>query len=152
MSDLSSLPNVTVVLLDVTNAGSGYAMPYLDIDIAFQHMLVEAKGIVATVGSTADLLGLAYQGVYCGSKAANRLMSESMRLELEPLGIKCLHITTSFVATAWFSTAPEFKLPDDSDYEPIAQNIKHVAQGHVYKMMAAAAYADRVVSDILAGK
>jgi short-subunit dehydrogenase len=29
---------------------------------AFRHMLVEAKGTVVTVGSTAELLGLAYQG------------------------------------------------------------------------------------------
>jgi short-subunit dehydrogenase len=40
-------------------------------------------------------------GVYCGSKAANRIMSESLRVELEPLGVKCLHVTTSFVKTSW---------------------------------------------------
>ncbi|KAK6064940.1 IBR finger domain protein (short-chain dehydrogenase) [Seiridium cupressi] len=139
MSDLTSLPNITLVSLDVILPES--------IQAAVEGLKKATLGkldilVNNVVGSTAELPGLAYQGVYCGSKAANRLMFESMRLEFEPLGIKCLHITTSFAATAWFGNVPEFKLPDDSYYEPIAQDIKHAAQGHGYKMMSAAVYAD----------
>ncbi|ETS87339.1 hypothetical protein PFICI_01167 [Pestalotiopsis fici W106-1] len=205
MSELSTIPNITLLALDVTspesikiavttlqkatggsldilvnNAGCGYTMPYLDSDIevakalfevnvwgpmrvtqAVQHMLVQARGTVVTVGSTAESLGLAYQsnvsllilqfceyvadqvgiiGVYCGSKAANRTMSETLRVELEPLGVKCLHVTTSFVKTSWFDNVPTFKLPNESYYQPIEKDIKSAAQDHGFQMMPAAEF------------
>jgi short-subunit dehydrogenase len=79
-------------------------------------------------------------------------MSESLRIELEPLGVKCLHVTTSFVETSWFRNVPVFRLPEDSYYKPVSAKIERAAQGHGYKTMPAAVYADRVVSDVLAGK
>lgn len=91
-------------------------------------------------------------GVYCGSKAANHIMSESLRLELEPLGVKCLHVTTSFVKTSWFDNIPRFKLPEDSYYLSIAKEIETKTEEHGYKMMPTAVYAYRVVNDILKGK
>ncbi len=104
MSDLASLPNVTLLEMDVTslasistavekvkadgrrldilvnNAGSGYTNPYLDNDVeackwmfevnvwgpvrvtqAFIGMLVEARGTVVMIGSTAEIMGIPYQ-------------------------------------------------------------------------------------------
>lgn len=96
-------------------------MPYLDADVelckrmfdvnvwgamrvtqAFAGMVVEAGGVVVMAGSTAELFGLPWQAAYCGSKAALRIMSEALRIELKPLGVKVLYISTGFVASNWY--------------------------------------------------
>ncbi|KAI1847346.1 hypothetical protein JX266_006571 [Neoarthrinium moseri] len=155
----------------VNNAGCGYTMPYLDTDIeiarrmfdvnvwgpmrvtqAFSDMLVQARGMVVTIGSTAESLGLAFQSTYCGSKAATHIMSEALRLELEPLGVRHLHVTTSFVKTVWFQNVPEFELPQTSHYRPVQDRVAFMASGGGQATMDVSVYADRVVADVLAGQ
>ncbi len=88
-AELSELPNVTVLQLDVTsdesvraaakavadsgaskgldvlvnNAGQGYTMPLLDVDIAYAQQIhdINVWGVVRTIQSFADLL-IASQG------------------------------------------------------------------------------------------
>src|SRR5262245_61336665 len=100
-SALSTVKEKTKGQLDflVNYAGHGYTMPYLDVDIslsqrlfdvnvwgamrvtqAFTPLVVKAKGVIVMAGSTAEMLGLPWQSVYCASKGALWLMSESLRV------------------------------------------------------------------------
>ena len=93
----------------VNNAGYGYMMPLMDADVeqvkrnfdvnvfgllavtqAFFHMLRAARGIVVNQGSIAGLPGV-YQpfiGIYSANKTAVVDMSNTMRLELAPFGVR----------------------------------------------------------------
>ena len=89
---------------------------------------------------------------YGGSKAALMLVSETLRLEMAPLGVKVATIVTGAVETNIMANGPEVKLPDDSLYLAVEENI--VARGKgadVKSKMKSKDFADRVVSDILGG-
>ncbi|KAG9245349.1 putative short-chain dehydrogenase/reductase [Calycina marina] len=106
----------------VNNAGVGMVMPILDTDIdegkqmfeanfwgpvamikAFAPMIVEAKGTIVNVGSGAGSLPFIWIGVYAASKAAFNLLSETLRLELEPLGVNVVTVVLGSVKTNFFS-------------------------------------------------
>lgn len=82
------------------------------------------------------------------------LMSESLQAEIAPLGVKLLHVSTSFVATSWFANVPEFELPPGSYYQPVRKWVERAARGgqDFNVTMPASVYAGRVVKDVLAGK
>jgi short-subunit dehydrogenase len=80
-------------------------------------------------------------------------MSESLRIELKPLGVKVLHVTTGFISTVWFSNVPEFELPEGSYYEPVKEKLAASAQGKTdFKKTPVHVYADKVVKEMLAGR
>jgi NAD(P)-dependent dehydrogenase (short-subunit alcohol dehydrogenase family) len=51
-------------------------------------MRAQGGGHIINVGSVAGLVGLPFQGSYCGSKFALEGMTEVLRAELRPFGIK----------------------------------------------------------------
>ncbi len=57
------------------------------------------------------------------------VMSESLRAELVPLGVKLLHVSTSFVSTSWFDNLPASELPPDSYYQPVKKYVELAAGG-----------------------
>ena len=121
-SAVSALTTETSGRLDylLNYAGSGYTMPYLDTDVeaakrmfevnvwgamrvtkAFSPLVIAAKGMIVMAGSTAELIGVPYQGAYCGSKAALHLMTETLRGEIRPFGVKVLYVTTGNIESNW---------------------------------------------------
>ncbi|KAF2794534.1 NAD(P)-binding protein, partial [Melanomma pulvis-pyrius CBS 109.77] len=171
---LATLTALTSGTLDylLNYAGCGYTMPTLDADIptcthmfdvnvwgplrltqALAPLLVAARGTVVMAGSTAELVGVPFQGPYCASKAALRLVSETLRAELKPLGVRVLYVTTGNVRSNWFNNVPAFELPRASLYAPIVKEIAIRARGEMdVPWMEARVYADRVVGDVLAGR
>ncbi|KAL3477738.1 hypothetical protein BJX99DRAFT_245960 [Aspergillus californicus] len=144
----------------VNNSGAGFVMPVLDSDVemgqrlfdAFAPLVVHAKGTIVNGISTAACLGLPYQGIYCGSKAAARLMSETLALEMKPLGVKVVIVITGNVRTQWFSNNPKFELPEDSYFSSIAERIGVYARGEQgHPQMEPGVYAKKVVGDVLGG-
>lgn len=129
----------------VNNAGAGYSMPFVDVDLdelrhvfelnvyslltvtrAFLPLLLKSKDArVANNISIAAYLHLPVNGPYHASKAAANSMSETMRLELKPFGIKVVALMTGSVNTKFFeNTASRNKdkvnpLPEDSIYRVV---------------------------------
>jgi 1-acylglycerone phosphate reductase len=102
-------------------AGHGYTIPFLDTNVeiaqgmfnvnvwgamrvtqAFAPLVIEAKGTIVMAGSTAEMIGVPFQAAYCGSKAALQMMTEGLRVETEPFGVRVLHVTTGNVKTNWY--------------------------------------------------
>ncbi|KAJ5390351.1 oxidoreductase [Penicillium cataractarum] len=155
----------------VNNSGAGFVMPLLDSDAemgqkmfdvnvwgvvrvtqAFASLVVNAKGTVVNNVSTASCLGLPYQGMYCGSKAAIRLMSETLALEMKPLGVKVIIVITGNIRTRWFTNSPRFELPEGSYYASIIDQIGVFARGEQgHPEMEPKVYAEKVVGDVLGG-
>ncbi|KAJ4245753.1 hypothetical protein NW762_013877 [Fusarium torreyae] len=149
--DLSALPNVTVLKLDVTstssiadavkavadsgrgldvlvnNAGIGYSMPILDIDISKAQSLYDTNvwGAIRMIQSSANLLIAScgkIKATYVSSKAALTSFSETLRLELSPFGVDVTTIMIGRIDSHFDANAP-LALPTDSKYAPIEEII-----------------------------
>ncbi|KAL5000341.1 hypothetical protein BDV10DRAFT_192910 [Aspergillus recurvatus] len=120
---------------------------------AFMPLLVASKGTVVNNASLAGVLHVPWGSFYNASKAAVRMYSESLRLEVAPLGVKIATIMTEVVASKIFENAPHEKLPENSYYRAADSQIAELASGakHATAAMPAAVYAKGVVDDVLRG-
>ncbi|KAF2257879.1 oxidoreductase [Lojkania enalia] len=151
----------------VNNAGVQHVMPLLDVDIdkakeaydtniwgplrmvqIFSDLLIEARGMVMNVGSVAGELYLPMQGIYNSSKAAMNLLSETMRLELAPLGIKVITLMTGNVKSHMSDPTACTSLPSTSRYLEIKDKLDTTG----YSNMPTEKFAKQVVEDMLVGK
>ncbi|KAK3692078.1 oxidoreductase [Podospora appendiculata] len=197
MAALESLPDVTLLSLDVTspasieaavaavsahtagtldylvnNSGSQYVMPILDADLqrskdmfdvnvwglvattnAFAPLVIAAKGSVVNIASIAGLMYPPYMVLYAASKAAVGTISEGLRLELKPFGVKVVTVITGAVETKLFANAPEHHLPVGSLYAVAEKEIASRATGTDVgaQTMSREAYARSLVGDVLHG-
>lgn len=200
-SDLSSLPNVTVLTLDVAsqpsinacltsvkqdlgpdrgldilinNAGHGQNAPLLDADInearavfdvnvwgalamtqAFASLLVKTSGSVVNISSVGALIHTPYIGIYSASKAALTMLSDTLRVEMAPLGVHVVTIMTGMTATHFHENLKEVVLPEGSYYKSVEGSVNATpGQNGVMEStkMQLDKFAEALVSDILAGK
>ncbi|MCJ1228207.1 hypothetical protein MMC12_004868 [Toensbergia leucococca] len=206
-SHLASLPNVSILPLDVTspasiaaaveavsvategrgldilvnNSGTGYSMPLLDADLeegrrcfevnvwgtlallqAFGAQIVGRKGVVVNISSVGGELYTPWIGLYdfsfsqaclyAASKAATTCLSETLRLELAPFGVKVITAMVGTVRSTFLSNNSSCTLPSDSLYAPIQTKIADAAAGKIYPGgMDVDTFAKRLVSDVLGG-
>ncbi|KAI0891083.1 putative short-chain dehydrogenase/reductase [Annulohypoxylon nitens] len=157
----------------INNAGRDYIMPLLDVDIkeakkyfdlnfwsvlavtqAFAPMVIKAKGVIANHTSIVWNLAICWGGMYSTSKAAVKQLSEVMRIELEPLGVRVVTALIGLVDTHIFanSTVDEFRMPSNSYYEPVRQFIVDTREGRkAAKLENVDVTARYLVDDILGG-
>jgi 1-acylglycerone phosphate reductase len=123
---VSAVSELTSGSLDalVNNAGAGFCLPLLDIDISKMHDLFELNVfplvsvtraffplliqpshgsmlINHTSGAGMITTGMPFQGAYAASKAAAASLTENLRLELQPFGIKVINIVTGSVKSTF---------------------------------------------------
>ncbi len=108
----------------INNAGYGAMGPLLDADRdtllkqfdtnvfapiqlvrACADLLREAKGLVVNIGSVSGVTTTPFSGVYCASKAALHALSEALRMELHPFGIKVLTVQPGAIASDFGNNA-----------------------------------------------
>ncbi len=80
------------------------------------------------------------------------MASETLRLEMEPLGVRVLTVKSGLVNTSLAINLPEFKLPPDSFYRSIEGTIAVRAKmGELAQLgMELQTYAESIVRDVLA--
>ncbi|KAJ4297937.1 NADPH-dependent 1-acyl dihydroxyacetone phosphate reductase [Kalmusia sp. IMI 367209] len=131
--------DITGGRLDVlyNNAGRNYIVAATDIEMhevqevfdanvfsimklcqIFTPMLIEAKGTIVQTGSVAAVMPYVFASVYAASKAALHAYSNTLRVELAPLGVRVITIITGGVKSNIARTHRE--LPPGSYYVPIA--------------------------------
>lgn len=108
-------------------------------------MRAQKSGLIINITSIAGYMGLPYRSIYSASKGALELITESLRMEVQPFGI---HITN--VAPGDFATniaAGRYHAPviKGSDYEKAYGNVletinTHVDSGSNPQQMAAAIF------------
>jgi 1-acylglycerone phosphate reductase len=135
----------------VNNAGGGYSMPLLDLDInkarelfdlnvwsvlsvtrAYMPLLLKSTrgGIVVNNTSCSALTSgaLPFAGAYNASKAATLQLTENLRLELAPFGIKVINLMTGSVKSTFHADATE-TLPPDSMYNIAKEAVERTMSG-----------------------
>lgn len=118
---------------------------------AFSPLLIASQGTVINIGSIAGLSPSYWQGYYNASKAAVNLLTDQLRVELEPLGVKAILVITGVVQTKFFENLPSVNLPENSVYAPARDIVEHAAAGSILLENAedVDVYADKVVENAL---
>ncbi len=81
-------------------------------------------GRIANIGSISGIVTTPFAGVYCGSKAALHALSDAMRMELAPFGVRVLTIEPGGIASSFGETgAAHVRLPLGSIYEPVSKYV-----------------------------
>ncbi|KAH8819429.1 hypothetical protein F5884DRAFT_848752 [Xylogone sp. PMI_703] len=169
---VSFIENKTSGRLDClcNNAGALLMMPLLDTDIqeakrmfevnlwgviamtqAFAPLIIEAKGTIANTSSISGYLNVPFGSLYGASKSAIITVTETLRLEMEPFGVKVLNVVTGVVASNLGSENTGFQLPPNSRYVDAAEQIRDRAVGGGFGKMSAEEYAERYVSAVEKG-
>lgn len=150
----SQIKDLTGGSLDtlLNNAGGGYSMPVIDINIAkakelfdlnvwsvisvtraFLPLLLESThgGTVVNNTSLSSVIpaNLPFSGAYNASKAALASLTDSLRLELEPFGIKVVNLVTGSVQSTFHHNAAVHSLPPDSIYNVAKETVEKAMAG-----------------------
>ncbi|KAK4125629.1 NAD(P)-binding protein [Parathielavia appendiculata] len=156
----------------VNNAGADFTLLLLDTSIndarrlydlnlwaplavtqAFAPMIVQAKGVICNVSSVSSICNFAWAGIYASSKSALNVLSETLRVELQPFGVRVLTVMLGGCATNAHAGMPDLVLPPGSRYQPIWETIDRQKKGLVYKNKQDPAVAARnIVSDVIGGR
>ena len=122
---------------------------------AFTPLLVTAKGTIVNVSSLGSKVNTPYIGLYGSSKAAVTMLSDTLRIEMAPLGIKVITAMTGMVRTRFFDNMEPVVLPQDSYYKPAEAQVNGTPgqKGSMDRnKMELEVYAERLVRDVLSGK
>lgn len=88
-------------------------------------MIEHGDGLVVNISSVSGILPTPFAGAYCASKAALTAISDSLRMELAPLGVRVVTVQPGGIASGFGAAATDqVSLPNDSRYGPIADFIR----------------------------
>ncbi|KAL0253340.1 hypothetical protein SLS55_010315 [Diplodia seriata] len=95
-----------------------------------------------------------YYGYYAASKAAMQKLGETLRLEMQPLGVRVITVVSGAVESKVFDNGGGFKSPEGSLYAPAEKEIAAHADGVFVKQNHSTLedYSRVLVGDILGGK
>ncbi|KAF1835742.1 NAD(P)-binding protein [Decorospora gaudefroyi] len=165
-----SVTEITGGKLDIlyNNAGRNYVVPALDYDEdelhelfqanlfsvmaicrQFTPLLIEAKGTIVQTGSLAGLMPYVWGAPYTASKAALHAYSDTLRVELAPLGVRVITIVTGGVKSNIART--HRTLPPDSYMQPLAADYERRLTHSQELGMDTKQYASSCVRQVLAG-
>ncbi|KAI6367517.1 hypothetical protein MCOR25_004882 [Pyricularia grisea] len=156
----------------VNNAGAVHTMPLLDVDLekarqtyevnvwgvlavaqGFADLLIKAGGVVLNISSIAACVTMSWQGIYSSSKAAITTLSETLRIEMAPLGVRVITAMVGTVETNIFVNSGEFNLRSGSRYKSVEEEIARKSRGEeLFGHMNTETVAKRLVSDVTAGR
>lgn len=109
--------------------------------------------LVVNVGSIVGLLATPLAAAYCSSKAALHSLSDGLRMELAPFGIRVVILQPGGVKSSFGDHAEEnLRLPDDSLYQPVAQGVRARARAGQVGATPTEAFARPVVDALLRDK
>jgi short-subunit dehydrogenase len=98
----------------------------MDLTQACLPLLLQSKGLVVNIGSVSGVLTTPFAGVYCASKAALHTLSDALRMELAPLGVRVLTVQPGAIDTGFASRATleaEQLLKPDSFWWPMREGV-----------------------------
>ncbi|KAJ4422784.1 hypothetical protein N0V82_002563 [Gnomoniopsis sp. IMI 355080] len=156
----------------VNNAGADCTMPLLDVSLeeakalydlnvwavlaltqAFVPMLIKARGTVVNINSVGAQMILAWGGIYFSSKAAANSISETLRIELKPLGVRVVTAMVGAVTTPIHDNSGDLKLPENSYYQKARGEIWDQRRGMKKpRSQNADKVAKNIVHDVVRGK
>ena len=152
----------------INNAGYGAMGPLLDggVDAMRQQfetnvfavvgvtralfpLLRRTRGLVVNIGSVSGVLVTPFAGAYCASKAAVNALSDALRLELAPFGVRVMEVQPGAIASQFASNAQrqaEQVLAADSPWWPLREHVQARARASQDNPTSAATFAQGVLA------
>ncbi|CAI5471437.1 unnamed protein product [Closterium sp. Yama58-4] len=95
----------------------------------FPHMAEKRSGCIVNISSILGYQALPMGAVYSASKAALNAVTNCMRMEMKPFGIKVVLVAPGLIKTELFGKTPQIsaQLPTTSPYAPCQANIDKMA-------------------------
>ncbi|TVY27965.1 NADPH-dependent 1-acyldihydroxyacetone phosphate reductase [Lachnellula hyalina] len=151
----------------VNNAGRNLTLPALDVPLdearhtfetnffsiialtqTFTPLLISSSpSLILNIGSVAAIVPYAFGSVYGASKAALHSWSNTLRVELEPYGVRVMVVVTGGVRSRIARTHRE--LPEGSLYMDVEKEFQRRLTHSQEGAMDAGVYAERVVREAL---
>ncbi|KAJ7139641.1 hypothetical protein C8R44DRAFT_694212 [Mycena epipterygia] len=107
-------------------------------------LLIQAKGRVIQIGSSAAVMPVPFNAAYNSGKAAIHSFGDTLRVELAPFGVRVITIAAGCVETNIMK--PE-TLPSDSIYQPIREEYQSLRLEHFQDGAIPAQDFARIVAD-----
>jgi 1-acylglycerone phosphate reductase len=171
LASVSAQPGSLDMLIN--NAGNGLMSPLSDIqdlnacrqnfDLnvwavlamtqAFLPLLIESKGVIVMNSSVASVVPVPGMGVYNASKAALSMLTDTLRLEVAPFGVRVVELKTGSVESNFHDNVGRTELPADSLYAPIKEEMEALIDGtskeDANRRIAADVWAKQVVDQLV---
>ncbi|MCJ1430793.1 hypothetical protein MMC27_000143 [Xylographa pallens] len=136
-------------VVNISSIGAVIHAPWIGQFASRQKVTIRLQ----TTGQFLELSADDSAGIYSASKAALTIASETLRVEVEPLGVRVITAMIGCVETNIYSNNSTFELPAGSLYKPIKQQIADTnARKHSPKGTDVNTLAKNVVDGILKGK
>ncbi|MGE8067417.1 SDR family oxidoreductase [Pseudomonas sp. NPDC089569] len=158
----------------INNAGYGAMGPLLDggvqamqrqfetnvfaivgVTRALFPVLRRAKGIVVNVGSVSGVLVTPFAGAYCASKAAVHALSDALRMELAPFGVRVMEVQPGAIASSFAKNAgheAEQLITEESPWFPLREGIRARARASQDKPTPASEFAAALLKAVQQNK
>jgi NAD(P)-dependent dehydrogenase (short-subunit alcohol dehydrogenase family) len=106
--------------------------------------------VIANIGSISGVVTTPFAGVYCASKAALHALSDAMRMELAPLGVRVVTVQPGGIASKFGDAgAANVRLPEDSPYMPVEKFVRGRAKASQRDATSVDVFAREVVDALL---
>jgi NAD(P)-dependent dehydrogenase (short-subunit alcohol dehydrogenase family) len=147
----------------INNAGYGAMGPLLDggvpamqrqfetnvfaivgVTRAMFPVLRRARGLVVNIGSVSGVLVTPFAGAYCASKAAVHALSDALRMELAPFGVRVMEVQPGAIASSFAKNAgheAEQLITEQSPWWPLREGIRARAKASQDKPTPASEFA-----------
>ncbi|MEN5151614.1 SDR family oxidoreductase [Pseudomonas orientalis] len=154
----------------VNNAGYGAMGPLLDggtdamqrqfetnvfsivgVTQALFPALRKRKGLVVNIGSVSGVLVTPFAGAYCASKAAVHALSDALRMELAPFGVRVMEVQPGAINTSFAKNAgaqAELLINEQSPWWPLREGIRARSQASQDKPTPASDFAADVLKAV----
>ena len=154
----------------VNNAGYGAMGPLLDggtdamqrqfqtnvfsivgVTQALFPALRKRKGLVVNIGSVSGVLVTPFAGAYCASKAAVHALSDALRMELAPFGVRLMEVQPGAINTSFAKNAgaqAELLINEHSPWWPLREGIRARSQASQDKPTPASEFAADVLKAV----
>lgn len=130
----------------------------ISVTQGFAPLLIASKGTIINIGSIAAFCPIPWQGFYNASKASVHMLSNQLRLELSPFGVKVIEVVTGGIKTRFLDNlVHKPTLPEGSIYLPARKEIESIMEGELInretgKDADVDVYAEAVVRNALKSK
>ena len=106
--------------------------------------------VVVNIGSIVGLFTTPFAGSYCSSKAAVHSLTDALRMEVAPLGIRVVNVQPGGVKSSFGDNAEAgLRLPEGSLYAPVRAGVAARAQAGQQGATPTEAFVEPVVDKLL---
>ena len=109
-------------------------------------MVARGRGLVVNISSVSGVVATPFAAPYCASKAALNAASDSLRMELKPLGVRVVTVQPGGIQSSFgLSAASQVSLGDTSPYQAIRDGVLARANDSQTRAMSAQTFARLLV-------